>query len=661
MSLLNPAWLWGLFALAIPIIVHLFNFRKTRRIYFSNTQFIKKVQEASKSRRKVKHYLVLLSRLLFIFWLIMAFAQPFIPASQGELQSEQVYFYLDNSYSMNRQSGDQITAFEEGMEYINELVEVYPAGTDFYLLTNDFAPFSHAPQSGAQLQELLTEVQLTGVIRTADEIFSRWRSMRTMSGEGDHFYVSDFQKSTTEFQVLNDTLMDVQLLPVLTESKANVYIDTTYLDNPFLIGKERVRLHVGLINDAEQPVDDITVRIFLDDVQVASTTTDLPAAATKALAFDLVSKVDKSIGRISIEEYPITFDNDLYFVLDVGERINITEVKSLEGATAISKVYGNEELFNFRSFNYNNFNYNILGATDLLVLNQVKEVDPSISIAVSEFLEGGGQVVLIPHPSPDIASYKNLFGAVNAADSLRQFEIKTPDFDNPFFDQVFEEKDPAVDMPSAAPVITLSLPTAPLLELSNGMPFLSIVDEQLFLLASPLQEEYTSFHKHALFVPVMYKIAALSTNSDRPLYHYLDERFLVFSYDSIQPAQIFKLKQQEKEIIPAQRVANQQLVLQLPAYQVNTGFYQLVTDNKLLETIAFNINKAESDLETYTVEELEEYLNDLPNLSLYEINDVEEFRATLVNKFVGWPLWKYCLILSIVFLLAEILIIRFVP
>lgn len=662
MSLLNPGWLWGLFALAIPIIVHLFNFRKTRRIYFSNTQFIKKVQEASKSRRKLKHYLVLLSRMLFIFWLIMAFAQPFIPASKGALQSDKVYFYLDNSYSMNRSSGDQITAFEEGIEYIQSLISIYPAGTDFYLLSNDFAPFSHAPHSATQLQELLTEVQYTGVIRTTEEILSRWRSMQEMNGVGDYYFISDFQKSTKGLPQLTDTIMQVRLLPVLTESESNIYIDTTYLDNPFLIGKERVRLHVDLKNDSDQSAEDVTVRIFLNDVQVASTTTDLNASATKTLDFDLISGANQqNTGRISIEEYPITFDNDLYFVLDLGDKINVTEVRQQNTPTVISKVYGNEDLFNLRSFHYTNLDYNALENSDLLVLNQIKQLDPSFSIAVSEFLQNGGQVVLIPHQEPEITSYKSLFGTITSTDTLQQQKLLTPDFDNPFFNQVFEEKDPAVNMPSAAPVITWSMRDAPILTLSNGMPFLSMINEQLFLFASPFEDEFTTMHKNALFVPVMYKIAALSSESEQPLYHYLDERMLVFSYDSLLPSQLFKLRQQDKEIIPAQRVSNQRLVIQLPAYQVDAGFYELVEEDKSFETIAFNINKAESDLESYNIQDLRGVVDALPNLTLYEIGDAEEFRNTLAKQFVGWSLWKYCLILSIIFLMAEILIIRFVP
>src|SRR5882672_5584520 len=100
MSLVYPSFLWALPALAIPIIIHLFNFRKTTRIYFSNTRFLRQVKEETTQKRRLKQYLVLASRLLFLFFLVMAFAQPFLPAREQVTSGREVTLYLDNSYSM---------------------------------------------------------------------------------------------------------------------------------------------------------------------------------------------------------------------------------------------------------------------------------------------------------------------------------------------------------------------------------------------------------------------------------------------------------------------------------------------------------------------------------------------------------------------------------
>src|SRR3954470_10541393 len=100
MSFLYPSFLWALAALAIPIVIHLFNFRRTTRIYFSNTRFLKLVKEVTTAKRRLKHYLILASRLFFLLFLILAFAQPIIPAREQLGNGKSIVLYIDNSQSM---------------------------------------------------------------------------------------------------------------------------------------------------------------------------------------------------------------------------------------------------------------------------------------------------------------------------------------------------------------------------------------------------------------------------------------------------------------------------------------------------------------------------------------------------------------------------------
>lgn len=649
--------------MAIPIIVHLFNFRKTRKIYFSNTRFIKKIKEASKSRRKLKHYLVLFSRLMFLFWLVMAFAQPFIPADKGGLTDENVYFYLDNSYSMSRRSGEQINAIEEGIEYIENLVELYPAGTDFYLLTNDFAPYSYAPHSASQIMELLTEVKLTGVIRGASDIINRWQSQQQTEGVGDFYFISDMQRSTfgvDEF-VTSDSTLDLNMIPVVSEDVSNVLIDTAYIDNPFLIGKENVTLNVVVKNNSLERAEEVQVSVLLNEVQTGSTTIDLEPSSEETLTFDLAVGNENSLrGRISIEEFPVTYDNDLFFVLNLGDKISILEIKGEGASVAISSVYGNNQLFNYTGYSSSNLDYNQLNNADLVVLNSLEIIDPPLVTTILTYLDQGGNLLVIPSPQKNIESYQRLFGGIQPIDSMDMADLKAPDFDNPFFSQVFQERDPAVDMPSAKAIYTWNGGTD-IMEFRSGQPFLTVMDEQLYLLASPLSGNYTDFYQHALFVPVMYKIAALSSDQDNPLYFYMDQRLLTLDVDSVSADQIFRLVSNDGEVIPSQRQINQNLILQLPAYLLNEGYYQLVYEGQKYKDIAFNIDKKESILESVKMEDLENLISYFPNMKIYEIEDAEQFRKTLEGQYVGSSLWRYCLILAILFMIAEILILRFIP
>ena len=103
MSFVNPLFLVALSALVIPIIIHLFNFRKFKKIYFTNVRFIAEIKQETKKRSQLKHLLILLMRLLAIASLVIAFAKPYIPSPLQHKKftgRQAISVYIDNSFSM---------------------------------------------------------------------------------------------------------------------------------------------------------------------------------------------------------------------------------------------------------------------------------------------------------------------------------------------------------------------------------------------------------------------------------------------------------------------------------------------------------------------------------------------------------------------------------
>jgi hypothetical protein len=100
MSFINPAFFWAMFAIAIPIIIHLINFRRHKTLYFSNTRFLENIRKETKTKTKLKQILILIARILTIAMLVIAFAGPFIPIKQGnnDKPSGLNIIYLDNSF-----------------------------------------------------------------------------------------------------------------------------------------------------------------------------------------------------------------------------------------------------------------------------------------------------------------------------------------------------------------------------------------------------------------------------------------------------------------------------------------------------------------------------------------------------------------------------------
>jgi hypothetical protein len=68
----------------------------------------------------------------------------------------------------------------------------------------------------------------------------------------------------------------------------------------------------------------------------------------------------------------------------------------------------------------------------------------------------------------------------------------------------------------------------------------------IYLLGSPLNDEFTNLHRHAMFFPLMYRISALSKEMNENLYYSLNEPTLAINVDSVSRNMIYKLKERRR-------------------------------------------------------------------------------------------------------------------
>jgi hypothetical protein len=142
------------------------------------------------------------------------------------------------------------------------------------------------------------------------------------------------------------------------------------------------------------------------------------------------------------------------------------------------------------------------------------------------------------------------------------------------------------------------------------------------------------------------------------LYYTLKESFITLKLDSLTGEEPLRLKGAQ-EIVPAQRVVNDQVFLEIPKFSISQGFYRVATARDSVGLIAFNLDKAESLLAQFSGEEVKAQMGDAPNISIFDAGSTEAFSNEIKERYLGKPLWKYALMISLLFLLAEVLLIRF--
>lgn len=688
MQFLYPSFLWGLLAVSIPVIVHLFNFRKTKKVYFTNVAFLKAVNVTTSSFSRLKHLLVMAARMLAIACLALAFAQPFLPSKTGNTgkASGIASIYIDNSLSMQNEL-DKKSYLDKAIAKVEELLNVFPQGARMQLLTNDFSSDEHGIANPQKIKDRTTTIQLTHTPRTFEHILKRQSSLAAKHSTGGNQYLwfSDFQKSTAGnlSTIKLDSSSHLFVIPVQAKAFQNVLVDSVWLNTPFVREMQVNTLSVKLTNTGERAVENLQVKLFIDETQVSSSIASIPAkgSTNTTFTFTVRGKGYKK-GRISFDDTPITFDNDYYFVLNAAPTIKVLHLKGQNTTNYIQQVFDNDSVFSYRSFAASNVDVGQFKANNLVVLEGVANLEGTIKSALQDFVRTGGSILVIPSSTPNIASYNAFLNAfsirsiasknVTAADLA---PLAEPAKSSPFFLDIFDNsthKDMML-MPNQAANLTWQVVGEKLLSFRNNQAFLTVSSTgqgKVYLLGSPLETNFGDFARNALFVPVMYKIAALSVRQEPTAYSFRDNTFTIevdeANVDEANKQSAFQLRKGKMELTPIQNLNGKQLTIELPKsnqlndnQSIESGYYELVRRGKVERVIAFNYDNAESNMDFYTVDELKSLFAGQKNVEVFDKIDDANFVKTFKEQHFGVALWKYFIIAALLFFATEIALIRF--
>lgn len=668
MNLLFPQFLYGLIALAIPIIIHLFNFRRTKKVYFSNNRFLTNIKESNSSRLKIKHLLVLFSRLLFLFFMVMAFTQPYISSKKDFIPNNHVKVYIDNSFSMSNKTANELAAIDQALIYAEAIASQYPKSARFQLYTNEFDVSSERIMSHEAFLDALTEVKLSPVTRNFEEIMSR---MKRRDGsrdviEEDHFLLTDFQSSTFAINstVDIDTVNNYSVVPITFSNTSNLFVDSLYLSNPFLLKDDLNELIISIRNTGAERIEEVITKLVINEEQVGTAALTIEPNTAEDIKFEINFNLqDENLGIVTFEDFPVTFDNSFYFTLNTSSKINIVDLQGKNATEVLSQVYANNSLFGFESFDIDNFDYNLLNTADLVFLNEVDEIHQALQPVLQDYIENGGALVVIFGEKPSLISYSFLrlpedFSLAHIADKPSLKNIDQPDYNNPFFQNIFNSSEENIEMPLATNTVNWRTDGNKILSYRNGIPFIAeSAKDNIFIIGAPFNDRYTNFHRQALFVPVMYRLAALSQTGSEKLYYEISDPQIQLKKENIEANDILKFRRDEIEIIPSQFIINNTVFLEIPKYTLDPGFYSLLHEEDTIRYLAFNYSKVESLLKQINEKELIETFEN--RVKIYEQDKPETFKAELKDQYTGKQLWKYCLGLALFFLFLEISFIRF--
>ncbi|MEN8123757.1 MAG: BatA domain-containing protein [Bacteroidota bacterium] len=637
----HPEILYTLFALIIPILIHLFQLQKFEKVKFTNVKLLQEVEQQTRKSSKLKKWLILFTRLLLLTALIFAFAQPYY-SKNVQQKPKETFIYLDNSLSMQAKGKNgellkiAIQDLIESFQNKNQKITIFTNDKTFKdievnndLLNIDYHPIQKDLHSVFLQVKILQEKDKN----TSDNII----------------LISDFQNKKTDlFNFKTDTLSSIALVQLIPENIENIAIDSLWIkekDNENLTLKTRVKSY----NSANKSIN---VSFYVNDELKGKTNITIDKNKTNEIEF-ITQNTGDITGYINIDDANVLFDNTLYFSIPKDEKTKVLAIG--KDNTLIAKIY-NKNDFHLEQFELKKLEIGNIFNQNLVILNQLDQFPKYLINSIQTYIDTGGNLVIIPSSKLNITSYNELFSALQIGKVIDKNEtnqlITNINYEHPFFKSVFKKQIKNYQYPTVFQYINSNFPNASnLLSLENGAKYISEIkknNSKIYWIASALNNESSNFTSSPLIIPIFYNFS-LQNNTQKQLYYEIGKTNTISVGSSLEKDEVMHLSNGNFNFIPLQITKTDKVILTTTDKPFKAGIYKISNKNDTLKKIAFNYDGSESNLQYTSV-------NNNLKKNIQYFNSVKNAITEINEQNKTHNLWQLFLIFALIFLVVEILL-----
>ncbi len=639
MQFKHPEILYALILLVIPIIIHLFQLRKFKKTAFTNVQFLKNINVQTRKSSQLKKWLILLTRLLMLASIIFAFAQPYFSNTESFKTKSETVIYLDNSFSLqaNGNNGSLLNSAVQGiLERLDgdEPISIFTNTSSFKNTTinaikNDLISLKHSPN----------QLTYEAVILKGKQSFSDDKnSIKNL------VVISDFQRKEETINITADSLTQLKFVKLSPSDVNNITIDSAYISKTSI---ENLELTV-LLSNSGSAIENIPISLNENEKLIAKSALNLDGKNEVVFTIPANSKFD---GALTIEDTGLPYDNTLFFNIDATEKINVLSINQADDEY-LAKLYSKDE-FKYSATSFEQLNYNAIANQNLIVLNELETIPVSLANALKSFSDDGGSILIIPSKNSQISGY-NQFIATYGMAPLSELngsekKITSINFSHPLLTNVFDKRIDNFQYPKVNSFYgNATNSNNEILSYENGQAFLS-GRGNVYLFSAALNDKNSNFKNSPLIVPVLYNIGKQSLKTGKLYYSIASENVIDIPI-SLTQDEIISLQKGEESVIPLQRTYANKVELTTDDYPKQAGIIAVKNKETTIKNLSFNYDRSESKLQ---------YL-DLDNFENVSVSDsvasaIDDIKSeTNVNE-----LWKWFVIFAMVFLLIELLILKF--
>ena len=615
MEFVHPERLWFLFLLLIPIIIHLFHFRKRKTLYFSSLRFIQFLEKEQQSTRKLKHLLVLLTRMLALAAVIFAFAQPQLQKdASANAGKPALLIYLDNSFSMSA-IGTEGSLFSEGRELAKRMLQDVKADTRVLICSNQLNHSEQRFQSKAEALRYLDKLDIYALSRSLDDVLTwqqrqieRHQSQKENLGQIQQIFISDFQQSQAKLKAQkpepNQAFYAYQLK---AQQIQNAYIDSIWFAKPTHQRQTEQTLMVRVQNFGEQAKKRLELQVKIGKIK---RTMFLQIGANNSqIASFPYTEINKNFvqGEVQINDQQIHFDDTWYFSYEVPERTNVYLIEEANSSPNVARAYAVEARYNVQTSSPGEVAANTLAEADLIVLNGLDEISSGLRDELSTAHQNGQRILIIPGENIRLNDYKPLLQALSLPElgplQSNALNLQRINDEDPFFKGVFEKKQERLNVALVKKAYGIQnqaqSSATPLLISRSGQALFMRANNTAFLFTTALQSSFGSLVNQSLFPTILLRCGEYA--SERyPAYAILGKDAQIKVRAKHQEEAPLRFISDQTEFIAQYIASPNQLRIQIGGSaaleKLKAGIYEL-KGTEVLAQLALNNNRTESKLE----------------------------------------------------------------
>ena len=670
----HSEFLFGFLLLLIPIIIHLFNFRKHKIFYFSSIQFLKNIQEESKSVKKIKDILVLSARILAFSCLILTFAQPYLPLKNepnNKLPSITA-IYIDNSFSMS-QLGTDGQLLSEAKEQARKFILQSTNNTKFLLVSNELSGIERKIFNQKDALQRLDKIILSPQSHPISRIVNWMKESVSSISYGEKYpplkivLLSDFQKKQTNFNELDkDNYNHYYPIQFVPEETSNISIDSIWFTDPNFKIKQNNELTIQLTNHGK---DEVKNKELTLDINGSKRTVffEIPSKSSKNITINYADyQTGLKSGAVHINDNRLKFDDDYYFTYEVFNHANVLVINGEEPNQNIIKTYQLDSYYQVNEIKSTAFVADQLRNQQLVVLNGINSFSDGMIEALLEFIKQHGSLIYFPGTKMEFNSVNKLMselkiGVFSPAKSAPS-SIQDITYEDDFFKGIFEKKPAKLNLPLIKKTygFTTNSDAAQLISLNNSSPLL-LKNNTSIVYTSCLDSTFSNFTSNALFPSILLRTAEISQKRT-PLFLTIGTHNQLPIFCPTQNDAPFRLSNSSTVVIPTFERKNGINYISLAGINSislrKQGIYDL-TSADFKTKIALNLNRSESNIELLSQDEINTQLERAKIIHRH-IDSIENgIESKQLDLEKPKEFWRIFIILALLFFVAEMAIIKF--